>query len=34
MKESDMMTLFASTAPRSIELQEVMSHIATLEQAT
>jgi hypothetical protein len=34
MKESDMVTLFVSTAPHSIELQEVMGHIATLEQAT
>src|SRR5215475_7940952 len=33
-KESDMVTLFASTALRRIELQEVMGHIATLEQAT
>jgi hypothetical protein len=29
-----MMTLFASTAPRRIERQEVMGHIATLERAT
>ena len=28
-----MVTLFASTAPHRIELQEVMGHIATLEQA-
>jgi hypothetical protein len=29
-----MVTLFASTAPRSLELQETMGYIATLEQAT
>lgn len=29
-----MMTLFASTAPRRIERQEVIDHIAILEQAT
>ena len=28
-----MVTLFVSTAPHRIELQEVMGHIATLEQA-
>src|SRR4030095_590876 len=33
-KESDMVTLFASTAPCRIELQEVIGHIATLEQVT
>jgi hypothetical protein len=34
MKESEMVTLLASTAPRRMELQEVIGHIATLEQAT
>ena len=29
-----MVTLFASTVPHRIELQEVMDHLATLEQAT
>jgi hypothetical protein len=28
-----MVTLFASTAPCRIELQEMLGHIATLEQA-